>query len=690
MESTLLKAIHENKPSVDILADKEFPWLIGISEGGSEWTIIENSMEKPKQGKINFNILLGDSTLLTDKKNKSLLELAMRYAEVYKVHAPNSCIKTFQTRMNGLFRFLFWITSKNINRLDQVTKPHINQFIQESVYGQEIVLAIPKKLYMAIKNTLSKTGDFHELPVINGKIARTRYLIDTHIYNSAINNGLFSKRIFDYIDDELLRKKTPHGKILEKSYDELLEHLELYPVRQTVASIHRMLLPIEEIYDWRHFIEGKNFQFNPFPHGSSKVASRYGIATKRTPSIPAKVGFSYLQECTRWVNDYSDQIIDILENNYSADEASEIIKSLGLKFRINERIDPYVSAKFGVVSKEGLLRLLVTASFAVISVLTARRKEEILALEKGFYDKGFLKVWIEKTSQRYDHQPVPPLVGKALEILEIISDNARDLYSIDSLFVYANSENELVEYDPGLYLTKLYEMTVKEEVGIEWSFASHQFRRLFALLYYYRWDDAAIGILSYHLRHFNIEMTKRYITDNEFAKEMREVGGEWTASFLREVTLGKTPIGGKAGNKIKKKLNDWAGEFRSKIDVIEKERVVAKMLRYMDRVGANFTQQVWGTICTCPTKTGLAKNAACTTNNNQPDYASANEEACGGCPFACYTERFKPAIETSIQKEKNNLIASPEGTIWHEKTKIKLVNLQDLLVKTESVEPLLL
>jgi len=131
MESTLLKAIHENKPSVDILADKEFPWLIGISEGGSEWTIIENSMEKPKQGKINFNILLGDSTLLTDKKNKSLLELAMRYAEVYKVHAPNSCIKTFQTRMNGLFRFLFWITSKNINRLDQVTKPHINQFIQE-------------------------------------------------------------------------------------------------------------------------------------------------------------------------------------------------------------------------------------------------------------------------------------------------------------------------------------------------------------------------------------------------------------------------------------------------------------------------------------------------------------------------------------------------------------------------------
>jgi len=694
MEAVLIDVLNNNVPSRDVLSSNKLPWLKNISDNGYQWEVIDPSNEKSKPMLINFDILLGDDTLLTDKVNKSLLELCFRYAEVYKVHAPDSSTIVFWQRMDGLFRFLYFITSKNVKKLSRVTKAHFNQFVKESVYGKEVVLEMPSKLYKAIKSALNNNYSLPFLPGKGDKIARSKFMIDNKIFKpnheGGFIKGMYTKRIFDYVEEELIVKQTPADKVLTKGYEELLEHLELYPEKQTIQSIARMLTPIEELYDWRYFIQEDSFKFNPFPYGAHKVAKKYGVKSKRTPSIPAKVGFPYLQECARWINDCSDQIIDLVHGDYTVEEANEIIKSLGLKFKMNETQGLYVSESFQVTSKEGLLRLLVTAAYSVIASLTARRKEELLELNVDCYDQGFLKVWIEKTSQRYDQQPVPPLVGKAIEVLEIISNNAREIHSVDSLFVYLDNDNALVEYDPDTYLTKFYNLTIKEDVGIEWKFMSHQFRRLFALLYYYRWEDSAIGILSYHLRHFNIEMTRRYITDNEFGKEMREVGREWTASFLRGVISGKREIGGKSGTKIKKKLKDWVEEFSSKVDVVEKERVVNKMLRYMDRLGATFTQQVWGTICTCPTNTGLSKYAACTTTGNQPDYANANEETCGGCPFSCYTERFKPFVEASLEKEEGNLKVSPEGSIWRERSEIKVVKLQNILKNTDSVEPLFL
>ncbi|MBL7003010.1 MAG: hypothetical protein ISR69_03150 [Gammaproteobacteria bacterium] len=693
MEAVLVDLLNNNVEPINLLSSNKLPWLKNISEDGCQWEVIDPVNPKAREVKINFDFLLGDNTLLTDSINRPLLELCFRYAEVYKTHAPDSSAQTFWQRMDGLFRFLYFITSKNIRKLSKVKKAHINQFVKESIYGKEVVLKMPNKLYKAIKNVLENDLAFPYLPGRKDKFARKVFMVDFNILKTnrdgGFTKGTFTKRIFDYVEEELFVKQTPKNKVLDIAYEELLEHLELNPEKQTSQSISRMLKPVEEIYEWRHFIKGDSLTFDPFPNGTHKVAKKYGLKSKRTPSIPAKVGFPFLQECARWINDCSDQIIDIFQNDIPLGEANKMLKEMNLDFKLNDSENLFVSISKNAVSKEGLLRLLVTAAYSVIASITARRKEEILELVFNSYDQGFLKVWIEKTSQRYDQQPVPPLVGKAVEVLEIISNNARELYQIDSLFVYMPEDNEVVKYDPDQYLTKFYELTVKKDVGIKWNFMSHQFRRLFALLYYYRWEDAQIGILSYHLRHFSIEMTRRYITDNEFGKEMREVAKEWTASYLRGVISGKRAIGGKAGNKIKKKMADWVDEFSSKVDVIEKERVVEKMIRYMDRLGSNFTQQVWGTICTCPTKTALSKYAACTTTGNQPDYANANEEKCGGCPFACYTDRFKPSVEASLEKEQANLKTSREGSILRERAGVKVIKLQDILKNTDSVEPLL-
>src|SRR3546814_15108988 len=48
-------------------------------------------------------------------------------------------------------------------------------------------------------------------------------------------------------------------------------------------------------------------------------------------------------------------------------------------------------------------------------------------------------------------------------------------------------------------------------------------RRLFALIYMYRWDHPVLQALSEHLCHVDIESTRLYVTDDEMRKEAERI-----------------------------------------------------------------------------------------------------------------------------------------------------------------------
>jgi len=49
--------------------------------------------------------------------------------------------------------------------------------------------------------------------------------------------------------------------------------------------------------------------------------------------------------------------------------------------------------------------------------------------------------------------------------------------------------------------------------GSEWTFAPHQFRRFFAIVYYHRFRYASLTALSAFLKHYDPDMTRRYVTE---------------------------------------------------------------------------------------------------------------------------------------------------------------------------------
>lgn len=668
---------------------ESWPWLSNISIAENIIEITDTAGDNRSTSSVELDVKLLDGSKLTDKRNKEFYDLVIEYVEVFRLHNPVIGASVHAQRIRSLLSFICWLSQYKIRSLAKVTKTHLEKFANDAAFGTEFSLSIPEKVFNAIKKQLLEG---RKLPFREANsFRRAEIYKQVGVHALPIRNFTYTARVLDWYESQL--KHGFKGVELEKlTVQDVLEELDLIPNVVTIQDLHRKLVPLEEIWSWQHYFKSKPFPKNPFPEGSSKAACRLGTASKRTKTIPPKVAFAMMRESANWVLNYGDEILSLYSSGANAEIAIKRLSNKGLNLNIRDG----KQSNNGVVTLEGVVRYLASACFTVIASLTARRKEEIFDLGYQCIDEErgdgayWLTIYIEKTSQRYDLCPVPVLVKKAINVLEKLSEKARELSGNDSLWQYVSREGEVVKLNDQQVRNSLqdfYTSFVSEDSSHEWQFSFHQFRRMFALLYYYRFEGAYIGALSHHLRHFNIEMTKRYITDEKFMKEMKEIGEGWTASFLRRVASGKATIGGKSGDKIKRKLSDWLTHFRGKVDVVERERVVEKLMRYMKRVGAEFTQQVWGTICVCPKKTTLRKHSNCANDKGEPNIEKGSVETCGGCPFAAYTDRFSDAISDDIKAREKTKSFCEKGSVLDEITGVQIVSLQELLTKANASSP---
>ena len=307
------------------------------------------------------------------------------------------------------------------------------------------------------------------------------------------------------------------------------------------------------------------------------------------------------------------------------------------------------------VTLDGLIRLTAAACFAVIAALSARRRGEIADLGAGctYQDidgAHWMRVYIEKTTQRYDQIPIPDAVHQAVQCMETISAEARKNTGNDSIWQFqAIDGNRAIGLRPHEELNNIVRH-FDTEADLDWKFSPHQFRRFFAMLYFWRYEKGDVAGLSHHLRHIELEMTRRYVTDNAFGRIWTDVEGEWRADFLRGAVEGARAIGGAAGERIKDQIDRMRRRYRKDVDVVARERIVAKLLRLAKRWNAACKLHVWGTICVCPQRNSarFGKHAKCKgASETGPVFSQATEETCARCPFAVHTERFKGAAEAA-------------------------------------------
>jgi len=676
----------DNNKELFQLNKENWPWLSNIAVSDCSIQITDTTGELIDSTVVNIDIELLNGSRLTDAENEEFFRLVLEYVELYRLHNPSVKAHVHAHRITSLLGFICWLGKYGIRTFQNVTKEHIDAYINDAVYGTEFALDIPYRVFCSLKKQIIE-GDksFYR----QGKAFRRSVIYSVASVDKLPCNGyIYTSKIVDWFETQV-GNNVPITDLEKVQYHNLLESLDLVPSAITMQDLHRKLIPLDEIWSWKHYFRCKTFRIEPFIGGASKIATRLGATSQRTRTIPPKTAFAIMGESAKWVIDYADEILCLLQECADALTVKNRLLAKGLRIDVRDGSRKH----YGVVKLDGVVRYLFAACFTVIASLTARRKEEIFDLGFGCIDENrgdgayWLTIYIEKTSQRYDLCPVPAMVKKAISILEKLSCESRLRSQSDSLWQYISNGEVVILKDSAIKnsLQDFYCKFVDPESKENWNLSFHQFRRMFALLYFYRFEGAYIGALSYHLRHFNIEMTKRYVTDEKFMKEMKEIGEGWTASFLRRVIAGQEKIGGKAGEKVKRKMADWLGHFRKNVDVVERERVVEKLIRYMNRVGTDFTQQVWGTICSCPKKTSLRRYAHCADDKGEPNIQNGSEEICGGCPYSAYTSRFADAISHKIESKQKTVEYCGHGSVLGEVSGIQIVVLQGLLSKAENI-----
>lgn len=285
--------------------------------------------------------------------------------------------------------------------------------------------------------------------------------------------------------------------------------------------------------------------YDPFSDRSALKRSYEFIAESnegRTGTIPSAQACFLIDRALRWVFEYAPSILKTLQALQEIDgsdaqhrvrkRVAETLESLevhgpGAPRRIHRaalvwrKAQSRTKAEEFVSFRDVAFDLLPTACAIIIATFSARRKEEIESLQVGCIERDdeqepWLVTWIEKTLQDIDRIPIPESVVRAVEVLDQLGEHARLASGGKWLFLFRSPVwNDPVYYrlDEGLKHFASVVGVPPLEDGSFWEFTPHQFRRFFAIVYYHRFRYASLTALTAFLKHYNPEVTRRYITE---------------------------------------------------------------------------------------------------------------------------------------------------------------------------------
>ena len=391
-----------------------------------------------------------------------------------------------------------------------------------------------------------------------------------------------------------------------------------------------------------------------------KRAKQLGRVTERHKTIPPQIAVAFLSGALKWVVEFSPTILRGISQNWNSLELTKSLSTFGLNITGNDNGRVCISTRKRRINRYGLIRLLGTACFIVIAGLSARRLGEILELGAGrcrrdSKGKYWLRTYIEKTHQQYDEVPVPESVYEAIHCMETLSATARQATNRDCIWQFRQlRDGKCCDIQPQRYLNH-FRYFCPSLPETEWRFSAHQFRRFFAVVYFWWFEKGDVVALAHHLRHLDLEMTRRYVTDTEFGKLWKDVQDERQSKFLRDVVYGTRSVRGKAGQRLEQLIRNYTQRFRKEIEVGKLDRVVDRILRLARKLGAPFKLHIWGTICACPRRTSFAKHANCKgAANAGPDFSNATEELCGTCPFAIHTSTYISSAKSALTDRRKS------------------------------------
>lgn len=328
-------------------------------------------------------------------------------------------------------------------------------------------------------------------------------------------------------------------------------------------------------------------QFRPVFSAKGMARSLSTKVDGRTENISLEDAVSVMGEAVKWIYDYSPDIIHLVnkfrefavesyEDNPSDPDANTeraISGAVTKKWRdYYSRTQKQYDFPWEVLgirprdtksnnddtSLTTMVFTLITACVVTIGINNGRRKRELTGEKSDYglyfgcvsshesasldYEFKTIDIYIEKTLQEYRELSINNLSHDAVGVLEALYNATRPVGT-------EPQEGRLEDIDEARAqkLTSTIFLTRRGFSGVDarhqyrftenskWFFQlcgvknqkitgkTHTFRRLFAMLYFWRFKDARIEALSQHLCHLDYLMTQVYLSDPELRAEAESI-----------------------------------------------------------------------------------------------------------------------------------------------------------------------
>jgi len=661
-------------------------WLEGGEYDGPIWIVIDDNPSSPKpHQKIRFDFLIsdprrpGEICRLNDLEYSHLLDTAKR--QIYHIrtgkYATVTTAKPHEEMARAVLNWVAWMILNGIRRFSYLTQDDFDSYTELATYGPGHLLMYGPRLAEYVKG-LKKAG----IKIPSVKLSNKKPYLDTR--KLLEDAGIDPKR--GYVDKatsyELLKAAEAEGFYLTPKQIARLAAGPPKPEVLVSIPLLRLLQPWDYQWRMRDELYGDHIRFDPFHNASpEKISQELGNKIGRTETAPIRQTMELIDRSIRWVLDYAPVLLDLrekyetiiaegLDRSHRLDRMAEVIyksripEGPGRPFPLNActKRSPSVGLDFGTA----VFDFIPAACAVVISAFSGRRHDEVLSIraagpsnddsisqdEQGLW----LETYIEKTVGDWQKTPCNEVVVAAVAILRRWSAPALSISDDVSLFqykrlisgevVYFSLKSALKEFVDFLSLTP----TSK---GSRWVFKPHQFRRFFAIMYFWRYQYRDLAALSHQLRHFNPAMTQRYVTESESGAIFRYVNKDYTTTILTEAALGERNISGPFGERFKTTVRKLRAHYRRLVKVVTPTLVGKLVERYVERSGRRLKAFQWG-YCTCTTLPQELRLARCLQNYGEetaiaPDLSRSSPVICGDCPHHVTESVFEKFWRTEMK-----------------------------------------
>lgn len=311
---------------------------------------------------------------------------------------------------------------------------------------------------------------------------------------------------------------------------------------------------------------------------------------------------------------------------------------------------------------------LPVACFIICGVFTGRRMSELVSLRtqslKGTPDTGYwYESYVGKRAMNSSF-PCTRSVADALRTLAYLKE-LRSVSADEPAFTALRGKHKRLgqRLSNGLLRFGALVKTGLPDGLTEWKLAAHQFRKIFALIYRWRYDHPVLIALSVHFGHVNLKNIKVYTESKQWRRDYSEAGRQFTLAKMREIALGSLEPKGIFGKSLKRAIE----RELARVELADEGHELAVIEQLMERRGLDLQANRHG-YCGAKSTHSNLRRAACNESGEvrskvtiEPDMSS--EDKCAGCLFFATDASRSVLWFTKSERLLASATAAPAGSM---------------------------